>query len=357
MSHPASFRRLSTLGLAVSAALVAMLVAACGGGGSQNDDSSSNSSSSGSTTQAEAQSASSTSLSGGQSVSSSVDVTYRTTLQLVSASKSLATSKSSAAAAASTGDTSDTSDTTDATDVVTFEVPCESSGIATVKISGGTEDTLLNGELDAGEHYEVSFSACSIEQGVVQLDGGVAMDVESVSTDAPANATVAMTFSGLTVSVKDQATTQLDGTVKLEHTETASDSTTVATSHITSSEISLSTVWNEHSVSLSLTSVDVTHTVTWADDVLSSSTLQGQYEVSGTANSRNFEDSVSIGSEVAFDTGGKLKSGSWTSVDSKRTVTSTAADGSVTLQVDDGSDGTTDRTWTVTVPQWLASAG
>jgi hypothetical protein len=178
------------------------------------------------------------------------------------------------------------------------------------------------------------------------------MDVESITTAAT---TVSMTFSSLKSTV-DNATETLNGTATVEHGSTTSDSATVTESQVTAEKLSLSTTANSRSASLTLTDVDITHEITWSGSVPSSSTLEGRFAVSGTADGQDFSDNVSITSEVSFDASGDPTSGSWTSINSKATVATTASDGKVTIAVDDGNDGTTDHTWTVTVQDWLSSA-
>lgn len=341
MRHPALLPNSSRLRNAFVASLIPLL-AACGGG-----DSSSQSSDSG-TTSTEAKSSSSTTLSSGQSAATSVDAAYHATAQLVATGSSTQSVQAAASGVKAVAQAS--------SDVTAYTMTCDSGGTATVTISGGTAQTRSSGVLVAGQQYTVTFSACKTEGGLVQLDGDTSLDVKSVTTGAPSSIVVSMTLSNLKATAAG-GTTTLNGTMTIERSENTSGSKTVSASSLTSSDLSLTTEWNSRSANLSLANVDVTFAVTRTGDVPSSSSLQGQYSVSGNAGGRDFSDSVSISSEIDFDSSGNPSSGLWTSADSQGTVQSSVSDGKVTVQYDKGSDGTTDFSLTATVADWRATAG
>lgn len=337
MSRSVPIQGSPVLRFALAASLAALLTA-CGGGSSSDDSSSS-------VSQSEASSSSSTSLSSGHAVSSTSEAVYASTAQVVSATRTAQATRRTASSAS----------TQDSSDVISFTVKCSAGGSADIDISGGTTDSLLNGQLDAGEHYAISFSSCVTPGGGITLEGDVALDVEAVSTD-PESITVAVTFSALQATA-DSDTTTLNGQVTLTHSESTSDATTTVTSQISADKIELATEWNSRRANLTLTDVDVTATTAWKGGVPASSTLKGQYSLTGTTDDDDFDDSVSISSGVSFDTDGHPTSGSWSTVGSKGTLTTTAADSKLTIEIDSDNDGTVDHTWTVTIPDWLSYAG
>ena len=64
-------------------------------------------------------------------------------------------------------------------------------GSATVSITCGIPASQLDGTFDAGELYQVTFAACTGAAGLAQLDGMLAMTIESATGDS-ANGTLAL---------------------------------------------------------------------------------------------------------------------------------------------------------------------
>jgi hypothetical protein len=323
------------LALAASTALLA----GCGGGGSSDGPTATTLS------ETDARAASATGLQGGDQGVSSIASVFDTTQLLVSANASAmaATARAASASALDTGSVSAT-------------VACAGGGSATLTISGGTPLTQLNGQFDAGEHYTLSFSQCSGPLGVVHLDGQVDMDIVSVSGDSPTVTTASLTLTGLQASAGNASVT-LDGQATLVRSVTTDGNTSTASSEVTAASLSMATAWNGRTGSFTVTDLDVTRTATFVAGLETGSTVSGHHHLQGTAGGETFDIAVSTTGGVTYDALGNPVSGTWTTVRPDATIVTTVADGVVTITVDDGSDGTIDSTWTMTVPTLMASAG
>lgn len=344
MNRPSRTRSL----LPLSAAALSLLLAACGGGGGGGTSATGLSA-------ADAQATSANAIQGGDASSTSLDNVYDMTLAITSASAgAMSTSFRSGAQSAAPGTADGASP--QATSATSATVPCVGGGTATITISGGTLLTQLNGQFDPGEHYELAFAQCGGSLGLMHLDGSVAMDILSVGTGTPAVTSAALTMTALKATI-GLATTTLDGHATLDRSVDVNGLVTTATSHVTASSFSMATTWNQRSGSFTVTNLDATHVTTWTGGILSGSTLAGHHTLSGTANGRTIDETVSLTGEVAFDAAGNPVSGAWTSVRPDATVTTTVANGVAVVTVDDGNDGTIDHTWTITVATLMASAG
>lgn len=337
--------------VALAPATLALLLAACGGGGGDAGGTASGLSA------ADAQAASANGLQGGGEGSASIDRAFDLTQALVTANAAaMTTAFRSTSLAAANGSRTRTA----TAPVTSATVPCVGGGSATLTISGGTLLTQLNGQFDPGEHYELAFAGCGGSLGLVQLDGQLAMDIVSVSSNAPVVTTAGITLTGLKVTVRSvsgTASATLDGQATVARTLTTTSTVTTASSHVTATRLSMATAWNDRSGSFTITNLDTVHTTTWLAGALAGSSLAGHHQLTGTANGRAIDESVSVQGEVDFDAQGTPVSGTWISVRPDATVTTTVANGVVTLVVDDGNDGTVDHTWTLTPAQWQAAAG
>ena len=108
----------------------------------------------------------------------------------------------------------------------------------------------------------------------------------------------------------------------------------------------LATVFNSRTGSFTLSNLDATRTVSSAAGVATASQYSGHHTLSGTANGRTFSMTVSTTGNVSYDATGALVSGAWTVVRPLVTISTTLANGTVIVTVDDGNNGTIDHTWT-----------
>ena len=244
-----------------------------------------------------------------------------------------------------------------ASGVANFTVECAGGGTATLSITGGTAASELNGQLDAGEHYSVTYAQCTGQAGYAQLDGSMEMAVTAADhTTSPTSLAVNLTLTNLALSLP-AGTATLNGTSTVSRGVVIVNGTTTTTSHVTVPSATLVTAFNARSGSFTLSDLDATRTLTSIAGVVTASQYNGHHTLSGNANGRTFSMSVATTGAVSYDTTGALASGAWTVVRPHATIATTVANGTVIMTVDDGNDGTIDHTWTFTAAQLNAAAG
>lgn len=346
MNRQANPSRFPLQRLAAAAALACgVLLTACGGGG---DGASTTTATPLSQPDATAESANSAST--GNDTAAAMDSVIDTTSALALATATPADASPdrmhalSAKPAAATG-------------LTNVSVSCAGGGTATLSITGGTAASELNGQLDAGEHYSVTYAQCTGQAGQAQLNGSVEMDVVSADhTTSPSTLAVNLTVTNLALSLP-AGTATLNGTAAVSRSVVIANGSTTTTSHLTVPSATLATAFNARTGSFTLTDLDATRTLTSVAGVVTASQYNGHHTLSGTANGRTFAVSVATTGNVSYDATGALVSGAWTVVRPHATIATTLANGTVIMTVDDGNDGTIDHTWTFTVAQLNAAAG
>ncbi len=241
--------------------------------------------------------------------------------------------------------------------VTAVTVDCAGGGTATLSITGGTAASELNGQLDAGEHYSVTYAQCTGQAGYAQLNGSVEMDVVSADhATSPASVAVNLTAANLALSLPAGSAT-LSGTATVSRSVAVANGTTTTTSHVTVPSATLATAFNSRSGTFTLSGLDATRTRTSVAGIVTASQYDGHHTVSGSADGRTFSLNVATTGTVSYDATGALVSGTWTVVRSHATIVTTVANGTVVMTVDDGNDGTIDHTWTFPAARLSAAAG
>ena len=332
--QPFSLQRLA----AAATLACGSLLTACGGGGSDTAPPSSTSLSQGDAT---ADAANSTAT--GADTAAAMDTVIDTTASLAQITATVASTSADRMQALSTDAHADASPVPPITNVT---VNCGGGGTATLSITGGTALTEVNGQLDAGEHYTVSYAQCTGQAGYAQLNGSVEMDVVSADhTTSPATLAVNLSVTNLQLTWPSGSAT-LNGTGAVSRSVTTSNGSTTTTSHVTVPSATLATVFNSRTGSFTLSNLDATRTVGSVAGVATASQYSGHHTLSGTANGRTFSMTVSTTGNVSYDATGALVSGAWTVVRPLATISTTLANGTVIITVDDGNNGTIDHTWT-----------
>jgi len=343
---PTSARRFPLQHLATAAALACgTLLTACGGGGGSDTAPTTPPAS---LSQPDATADAANAASTGTDTASGMDTVLDTTATLAQ------TVKQPAAA----GSASDRMHALAAGSSLTnVTVACAGGGTATLSITGAGAPVELDGQLDAGEHYAVTYAQCTGQAGYAQLNGSVAMDVVSADqTTSPTSLSVNLTVTGLALTLP-AGTATLDGTAAISRAVAAADGTTTTTSSITVPSATLTTAFNARSGSFTLSGLSATRTVTSVAGVATASKYDGHHTLSGTANGRTFSMAVATDGNVSYDATGALVAGQWTVVRPDATIVAVVANGTVVITVDDGNDGTIDHTWTFPTAQLNAAAG
>ena len=341
---PAHRFPLQRLGTAAALACGVLLLAACGGGGDGTTPATATPLS-----QPDATADSANATATGSDTASALDTVVDTTTALAQATAQSAAASSdreqalSAAPAAATG-------------ITNVSVACAGGGTATLSVTGGTAASELNGQLDAGEHYSVTYAQCAGQAGAAQLNGSVVMDVTSADHGtSPSSVAVALTVTGLALTLP-AGTATLDGAATVSRSVVADGGTTVTTSHVTVPSATLATAFNARNGTFTLSGLDATRTVTSVGGIATASQYSGHHALAGDANGRTFSLNVSTTGNVDYDATGALVSGAWTVVRPHATIATTVANGTVVMTVDDGNDGTIDHTWTFPAAQLAAAA-
>ena len=247
----------------------------------------------------------------------------------------------------------------DAVALVSSAKACPGGGTATVSITGGTALGQLNGQLDAGEVYGITFAACVGASGIGQLDGTLAMTVETATGDS-ANGTldVSITATRLTLALP-RGSVSLDGTTDRALTvATDPDGTVHATSRFVAPSLVLATRYNARSSTFTLTAADITRTATLVGGVIQSSTVSGTHTLSAVLPQASFGYTVATtGGATSYSADGRPTAGAWTITLPKSILDVTVANGTATIAIDLNKDGTIDRTITVPVATLVGDAG
>jgi hypothetical protein len=323
--------------ISIAAALACgTLITACGGGSSSGSD----------TTpptllQSTASANSANSSQTGVDTASSMDTIYSTT-EAVAAATSAAIGASSA--------------------VTNTVVNCAGGGTATLTINGGTAGTQLNGRFDAGERYTVTFARCIGANGYAQLNGNVEMDIISVAASATAGTSAAnITATNLSVTAASDSaevgSTVFNGSGTVSRSaSTATDGSVTTVSHVTVSNATLTNNYCSRNGAFTLSDLDATRTVDSVSGTVTGSHYTGHHSLSGSARGITLSLQMSTNGSISYDAAGMIISGQWTLVTTNTTIVTKVANGTVVLTVDDGSNGTIDRTYTFPTATLNASA-
>src|ERR1019366_4148332 len=122
----------------------------------------------------------------------------------------------SAGAGASASDERGTAMAARAQPLVASTRSCPGGDTATVSITGGTPQSEVNGQLDTGDVYQVSFAACTGAAGVAQLDGTLAMTVVSASGDS-ANGALDLSMTATNLSLTLPRGAMLNGSAERQY--------------------------------------------------------------------------------------------------------------------------------------------
>jgi hypothetical protein len=241
-----------------------------------------------------------------------------------------------------------------ATAVANVPVACPGGGTATLTITGGTVTSILNGQFDTGEVYQLVYSACRGAAGAVQVNGTQALTVESATATS---LSVSMVATGLAVALPRGTVTLAGSTAYQVSTSGNAAGGTDLSSHVSSSGLTLATQFNNRSSTFTLSALDITRQSSWVGDVVQGSSINGTHTLAATLPGGAFSHTVSTQGSVSYSASGVPVSGSWTITLPNARLGVTVANALATITVDEGKDGTTERTFTVPVTRLQTDAG
>ena len=241
--------------------------------------------------------------------------------------------------------------------VIFVPVACPGGGSALLSISGGTVDSVANGQLDAGETYALQFTDCRLEAASVALNGSLLLTVDALSGD---EAALSMNLESLSAQ-QALGTVTLNGRLQWQGSRSVASSTGVPTggvsSRLTTDQLAVTTVSGSRTGSFELRTLDIAREVFWANGLPTSSAMNGRYVIAATHPRNSFEASVTTSGTTQFDADGVPSAGSWQLSLASWAMQMTVSGETVTLAIDQGNDGTVDRTFTHARPQLVAEAG
>ncbi|WP_457336020.1 hypothetical protein [Rhizobacter sp. P5_C2] len=238
--------------------------------------------------------------------------------------------------------------------VTNLTVDCAGGGSALLTISGGTAASVLNGQLDTGEVYTLAFMDCRGAAGATVVNGALSLTV----LDAAAGGlTVTTEATGLSVAMPRGSASLNGSTTRSVSSTSDGNGTTLLTSHVTSPSLGLTTHYNGRTSDFSLNAVDITHQAALRDDVLQGSAINGTYTLSPTLPNGSASVTVATQGGVSYGPTGLPIAGAWTITLPRVAIGLSIANSLATITVDQGKNGTIDRSVTVPVSRLASDAG
>lgn len=241
-----------------------------------------------------------------------------------------------------------------ATAVADVAVACPGGGGATLTLTGGSAASLLNGQFDAGEVYTLVYADCRGALGAAALNGTLGLTVQAATATELA---LDLTAGDLSVALPRGSVTLNGSTSHALNSSTGADGLTLLSSRFTSPGLTLATRFNARSSSFTLSAVDIERQSTWLNGVLQSSSMAGTHTLSATLVNGAFSYTVATQGSVSYSGTGTPVSGAWAITLPVKQVNVSVGSGTATIEVDDGKDGTIDRTFIVTVGRLETEAG
>lgn len=326
--------RLATL----AAALATIAALSACGGGDADDDSGNNSSGSMSLDTAGRYAAHATlaSADGG----TAVDVAVKTAQAVVAA-------HTSSAAATAAGTRSTASAKPSATGIApSVTIACAGGGTATVSATGPTLAGLYNGALDPGEVYQLSFTNCQGSTGAAVVNGALAVSVPEVGTGS---LNLDLTATALSVALTGGRIT-IDGSLSYSAIDAMPEGAAydlLRNSDLRSSQLTLTTQRNSRTQTFTVTALAVQRSSTWSAGLPLSSSMQGSSTFTAALGDASYSATLTTSGSTAYGADGLPTSGSW-ALTLPNTQIGLAVSGEwATLTVDDGHNGSIDRSLTV----------
>lgn len=227
---------------------------------------------------------------------------------------------------------------------------CAGGGTAVFTATGSN---LGNGQLDAGEVYNVTYTNCVGSTGAASLSGSATLTVVSAAAGA---VEVTTSTSGIVVTLPQRVLT-LNGTSTLSQTVVTSGASTTTTNHWTSPQIVVTSQRNARNSSFTLTGIDITRSITTTNGVISARSSSGTHTMNAVLPNGTWTVTTATNGAVSYDANGVPTQGAWTITLPNNRIGVSVVPGTLTVTVDFGADGSIDRTYTFTSAAIGAEAG
>lgn len=232
-------------------------------------------------------------------------------------------------------------------------VSCPGGGSAVVSISGGSASSVLNGRFDAGETYAILFSSCQAQAGGAAVTGSADLTVQSLSGT---EARLALELAALTVQLARGILT-LDGALVWQGSHVTAGTTMTLTTGLSIDRLALTSAFGARTGTFELRNVNVSRQGTWIDGVPASSSMSGSYTIASSRPNASFETTVTTSGSTQYDADSVPASGVWNMAFTTWAMQMSVTGETVTLNIDQGKDGSIDKTYTTTRAGLAADAG
>jgi hypothetical protein len=240
---------------------------------------------------------------------------------------------------------------------VSASAACANGGTVAWSVTGGTPESQLNGQLDAGETFDVSYTACGAADGGPVLDGSLTLAVAQRSASA---SDVTLTATALKATWAVGGNSTLNGSARRQHSVVATAAGgSQHTSQVTSSGITLASTIGARQANYELNSLSWTIVRTFdASGAYVGRTHEGALDLAASTPRRpNATLQVSTQGASSIGSDGWVSQGGFVIVTGRNKIACTHAGGTVTLTLDLGNDGSVDRTWALTRAAFQSEAG
>ena len=234
----------------------------------------------------------------------------------------------------------------------TTTIACDGGGTARFTASGDNALNLLNGVLDAGEHYSMVFDNCRVSDGADSLSGLMSIDVISASAN---EMTLQTSTQGIVVA-RPHRTLTLNGSSTISQSSVTNGATVTTTNRWVSPQIALTSLHNGNLSSLTLSNVDLTTTSTTVGGVPAGSTSSGTLTITVAWPGMSWSATITTQGPASFDVNGVAIEGSWLMTLPHDRIGLVVVADVATVTLDNGANGSIDHTFFFGVLALLAAA-
>jgi hypothetical protein len=232
-------------------------------------------------------------------------------------------------------------------------INCPGGGTAVYTVTGGSLASVTNGALDAGESYSLVFTDCKGAGGAGTVNGSLTAVVESASSSG---VKVNFTNNGLTVALP-RRTVQKNGAFTVEQSVATTATGTVTTNRLTAANLSTTINFGARTSTFSLSNVNMARAITVSNNVVTATSYDGTMTISANLPNGAFTLTSATQGAATYNADGTPQQGTWVTTLPNYTITLKIAGGSATVEIDQGNNGTIDRTITVPLNTLESSAG
>jgi hypothetical protein len=222
-------------------------------------------------------------------------------------------------------------------------INCPGGGTAGYTVTGGSLASVTNGALDADESYSLVFTDCKGAGGAGTVNGSLTAVVESASSSG---VKVNFTNNGLTVALP-RRTVQKNGAFTVEQSVATTATGTVTTNRLTAANLSTTINFGARTSTFSLSNVNMARATSY----------DGTMTISANLPNGAFTLTSATQGAATYNADGTPQQGTWVTTLPNYTITLKIAGGSATVEIDQGNNGTIDRTITVPLNTLESSAG